>query len=62
MENKNFDFWTIISWVVIAVLVIWGIYNMGKNSNRQLSPQEQREESENCYKWTGRDCDPYSAD
>ena len=66
MENNHskrpFTLWDKITWAIIIIFIIWGVYSMGKNSNKKLTPEEMRQESANCYKWTGEDCQPYSAD
>ena len=48
-------------WIIIILVLIFLVYSMGKNSNKVLTPQEQKEESARCFKLTGADCPPYSA-
>jgi hypothetical protein len=69
MENNNKKLFTLgdkIQWIVIIILVLWGVYAWAvRNTKRSLIPltsQEMRDESANCFKWTGKDCQPYSAD
>jgi len=54
------DWWAMIIWVGIIIFIVWGIYSMGKNSNKKLTPEEVREEKANCYQWYGKECDDIS--
>jgi hypothetical protein len=55
------DWVAIIMWAIIICLVGVGVYKMGAKSNHALTPQEQQEEDANCRRWTGKNCEPYSA-
>lgn len=60
-KDGTTDTWAIIIWIVIIIFVILGIYNLGKSSDKKLTPEEARQESARCYQLTGQDCQPYSA-
>ena len=65
-DKKPFTLGAKIQWIVIILLVLWGVYTWAANNTKRsltpLTPQEVREENANCRKWTGEDCQPYSAD